>query len=40
MIADFPAMMVVAIAVDRLIGWPNWVSARIGHTVTWGGSLI
>ena len=33
-------MMVVAIAVDRLIGWPNWVYARIGHPVTWGGRLI
>ena len=40
MIADFPAMMVVAIAVDRLIGWPDWLYRRIGHPVTWGGRLI
>ena len=40
MIADFPAMMLVAIAVDRLIGWPDWLYRRIGHPVTWGGRLI
>ncbi len=40
MIAEFPAMMLVAIAIDRLIGWPDWLYARIGHPVTWGGRLI
>ncbi|GHG31852.1 adenosylcobinamide-phosphate synthase CbiB [Paracoccus aerius] len=40
MIADFPAMMLVALALDRLIGWPDWLYARIGHPVTWAGHLI
>ena len=40
MIADFPAMMLVALALDRLIGWPDWLYARIGHPVTWAGRLI
>lgn len=38
--AEFPAMMLVALAIDRLIGWPEWLYARIGHPVTWGGRLI
>ena len=40
MIAEFPAMMLVALALDRLIGWPDWLYARIGHPVTWAGHLI
>ncbi|WP_431206563.1 adenosylcobinamide-phosphate synthase CbiB [Bradyrhizobium betae] len=32
--------MVVAMAVDALTGWPAWLFARIGHPVTWLGSLI
>ena len=40
MIAEFPAMMLVALALDRLIGWPDWLYARIGHPVTWAGRLI
>jgi adenosylcobinamide-phosphate synthase len=40
MIAEFPAMMLVALAIDRLIGWPDWLYARIGHPVTWAGRLI
>ena len=40
MIFEFPAMMLVAIAIDRLIGWPDWLYSRIGHPVTWGGRLI
>ncbi|VIO71866.1 Cobalamin biosynthesis protein CobD [Bradyrhizobium ivorense] len=27
-------------ALDALIGWPNWLFARVGHPVTWLGSLI
>ncbi|MBV0892706.1 adenosylcobinamide-phosphate synthase CbiB [Paracoccus sp. Z118] len=33
-------MMLVALAIDRLIGWPEWLYARIGHPVTWGGRLV
>ena len=33
-------MMLVALALDRLIGWPDWLYARIGHPVTWAGRLI
>lgn len=40
MIAEFPAMMLVAIAIDRLIGWPDWLYGRIGHPVTWAGRLV
>jgi adenosylcobinamide-phosphate synthase len=32
--------MVVAMAVDALLGWPSWLFARIGHPVTWVGWLI
>ncbi|UGY07273.1 adenosylcobinamide-phosphate synthase CbiB [Bradyrhizobium quebecense] len=32
--------MAVAMAVDALIGWPDWLFARIGHPVTWLGRLI
>ncbi|MCA1381591.1 cobalamin biosynthesis protein CobD [Bradyrhizobium sp. BRP05] len=32
--------MVVAMAVDALLGWPAWLFARIGHPVTWLGGLI
>lgn len=33
-------MMLVALALDLLIGWPGWLYARIGHPVTWLGALI
>ncbi|WP_439374426.1 adenosylcobinamide-phosphate synthase CbiB [Bradyrhizobium sp. DASA03120] len=32
--------MMVAMAVDALLGWPSWLFARIGHPVSWLGSLI
>ncbi|MBR0841236.1 cobalamin biosynthesis protein CobD [Bradyrhizobium liaoningense] len=32
--------MVVAMAVDALVGWPAPLFARIGHPVTWLGRLI
>jgi adenosylcobinamide-phosphate synthase len=32
--------MLVAMAVDTLVGWPDALFARIGHPVTWLGSLI
>ncbi|WP_225149790.1 MULTISPECIES: adenosylcobinamide-phosphate synthase CbiB [unclassified Bradyrhizobium] len=37
---DFSGAMVVAMAVDALLGWPAWLFARIGHPVTWLGGLI
>lgn len=30
----------VALALDALIGWPDWLYRRIGHPVTWIGRLI
>ena len=37
---DFALMMLVAMAVDALCGWPAALYARIGHPVTWIGRLI
>ena len=37
---SFAGAMVVAMAVDALLGWPAWLFARIGHPVTWLGGLI
>lgn len=37
---SFAGMMLVALALDLLIGWPAWLFARIGHPVTWLGALI
>ncbi|MDA9411162.1 MULTISPECIES: adenosylcobinamide-phosphate synthase CbiB [unclassified Bradyrhizobium] len=36
----FAGAMVVAMAMDALLGWPSWLFARIGHPVTWLGLLI
>ncbi|QPF87237.1 cobalamin biosynthesis protein CobD [Bradyrhizobium genosp. L] len=36
----FAGAMAVAMAMDALIGWPDWLFARIGHPVTWLGRLI
>ena len=36
----FAAMMLVALAMDTLIGWPDWLYRRVGHPVTWLGRLI
>ncbi|MCS3725072.1 adenosylcobinamide-phosphate synthase [Bradyrhizobium betae] len=36
----FAGAMMVAMAVDALMGWPAWLFARIGHPVTWLGRLI
>ncbi|WP_248882281.1 adenosylcobinamide-phosphate synthase CbiB [Bradyrhizobium japonicum] len=36
----FAGAMVVAMAVDALLGWPSRLFARIGHPVTWLGRLI
>jgi adenosylcobinamide-phosphate synthase len=37
---SFAGAMAIAIAVDALVGWPDWLFARIGHPVTWLGRLI
>jgi adenosylcobinamide-phosphate synthase len=34
------AGMLVALALDALVGWPDRLYARIGHPVTWLGALI
>ena len=36
----FAGAMVVAMAMDALVGWPDRLFARIGHPVTWLGRLI
>ncbi|WP_209427582.1 adenosylcobinamide-phosphate synthase CbiB [Pararhodobacter sp. SW119] len=36
----FAAAMLVALAIDTAIGWPDWLYRRIGHPVTWIGALI
>ena len=36
----FAGAMVVAMAVDALLGWPSRLFARIGHPVTWLGRMI
>ncbi|MDO8986319.1 adenosylcobinamide-phosphate synthase CbiB [Cypionkella sp.] len=37
---SFAAMMLVAMVLDSLIGWPARLYAVIGHPVTWIGALI
>jgi len=37
---QFAGAMAVAIGLEALLGWPNWLVARIGHPVTWLGWLI
>lgn len=34
------AIMLVALCLDALIGWPNFLYKRIGHPVVWIGKLI
>lgn len=36
----FAAMMVVAMGLDALVGWPDTIYRQIGHPVTWLGALI
>src|SRR5690625_1304152 len=33
-------MMLIALAIDAALGWPQALFARIGHPVTWAGQLI
>ncbi|MEQ1710057.1 MAG: adenosylcobinamide-phosphate synthase CbiB [Hyphomicrobium sp.] len=37
---SFAGAMVVALAVDAILGWPAAIYARIGHPVTWLGGLV
>lgn len=37
---DFAGMMLVALALEAVLGWPAPLFARIGHPVTWAGRLI
>jgi hypothetical protein len=32
---SFAAMMLVALVLDVVIGWPGWLYRRVGHPVTW-----
>lgn len=36
----FALTMALALLLDWLFGWPDWLYARIGHPVTWIGNLI
>jgi adenosylcobinamide-phosphate synthase len=37
---SFAAMMLIALALDLVLGWPKTLYDRIGHPVTWLGALI
>lgn len=37
---SFAGAMAVAMVIDALMGWPDWLYRRIGHPVTWLGRLI
>ncbi len=37
---SFAAAMLIAMALDALLGWPDALFLRIGHPVTWLGRLI
>ena len=39
-LVGFAGVMLVAMAVDAVLGWPGALFARIGHPVTWLGGLI
>lgn len=36
----YSSMMLVALAIDSMFGWPRGLYARIGHPVSWIGQLI
>ncbi len=36
----YAGAMLVALMVDAVMGWPDWLYDRIGHPVTWLGGLI
>ena len=37
---SFAAAMLIALAIDAALGWPDRLYRRIGHPVTWAGRLI
>lgn len=37
---SFAAAMLIAMAIDAVVGWPDKIYRRIGHPVTWIGALI
>ena len=37
---SYAAMMVAAMGLDAVLGWPDWLFRRVGHPVTWMGALI
>ncbi|MBN2629269.1 MAG: cobalamin biosynthesis protein CobD [Rhodobacteraceae bacterium] len=37
---SFAGLMALALAIDAALGWPGRVYARIGHPVTWIGTLV
>lgn len=37
---NLAAMMLIALMIDAMIGWPEGLYRRIGHPVTWIGALI
>lgn len=37
---SFAAAMLIALAIDAVLGWPDRLFRRIGHPVTWAGWLI
>lgn len=37
---NFALVMLIALALDWVFGWPDWLFARIGHPVTWIGKII
>jgi adenosylcobinamide-phosphate synthase len=44
-LADWPVretlgVALAALAVERIIGWPGFLQARIGHPVEWSGGMI
>ena len=36
----FFALAFLSLLIERLVGYPDWLFRRIGHPVTWIGSLI
>ncbi|MFN6984873.1 MAG: cobalamin biosynthesis protein, partial [Rhizobium oryzihabitans] len=36
----FFALAFLSLVIERLTGYPDWLFKRIGHPVTWIGSLI
>lgn len=37
---SFATALLLALAIDMVVGWPSWLYQRIGHPVGWIGALI